>query len=424
MGKRLVSFVGALALVAGGLGVAPVAAQDAVAVPDVVNIEDPYGDANTQSGDQQLAVGDVSTVADLGKVWFSHDATSFNVHILTEGPPGINTVGLQYVVTAGPEGCAVFSGYYNGLTYVSDAFSRLVDGCNGLDPIDGTFTFVEGPDGQGLATMTLPRADAPLLADGSAVTEPFAQSWIFAGGEQLTPSGYRGVRNRIDDTKPGTDYSISGGGPVAPPKTPKPPKPGKGPKGCDKGKGKKKGCKPVPPASGACAPFTPGELGKDKPTVVLTDAATEAAPVEQKVSVDMSVGDLGFGLLTAGPFAGSSDFFNVQVDTANADAGLYASIEFADRRDYDLDLMHADGSYAARSHDWNTVLGTGQGVNGGHAGEATTSSEKIVGLRTADCGGYTVETANWLGEGGELTVKLWLGEAVNDPLPAGEEPRG
>ncbi|HEX2195716.1 MAG TPA: hypothetical protein VHJ76_02220 [Actinomycetota bacterium] len=420
--RKIVMLVAAAALVASGLNATPAAAQGEVTVPDVVNIEDPYGDANTQPGDQQYPT-DVSTVADLGKVWFTHDATNFNIHILTEGPPQAQSPAFQFVVTAGPEGCAVFSGYYNGVTYLSDAFSRLVDNCNAQDPLDGTFTFGEGPDGQGLATMTLPREGAPFLTDGSSITAPFAQSWAFAGGEQLTPSGYRGVRNRIDDTKPGTDYVLSGGGTVEPPKPPMAPKPGKGkPKGCDKGKGKKKGCKPAPPA--ACATFAPGELGKDKPTIVVTDAATEAAPVEQKVSVDMSLGDLGFGLVSSGPFAESADYFNVQVDSANPDAGLYASIEFAERRDYDLDLLHPDGSYAARSHDWNTVLGTGEGENGGHAGEATTASEKIVGVRTADCGGWTVETTNWLGEGGELTVKLWLGEAQNDPLPAGEEPRG
>ncbi|MDQ3982337.1 MAG: hypothetical protein M3271_06605, partial [Actinomycetota bacterium] len=92
-------------------------------------------------------------------------------------------------------------------------------------------------------------------------------------------------------------------------------------------------------------------------------------------------------------------------------------------RDYDIDLLYADGSYGARSHDWNTVLGTGEGVNGGHAGESTTASEKIVGVRTADCAGWTVETANWFGEGGEMTVKLWLGEVKNEPLPPGEEAR-
>jgi hypothetical protein len=328
------------------------------------------------------------------------------------------------VLTAGPEGCAVFSGYYAGVTYASDSFSRLVDGCNGLDPIDGTFTFVEGPDGQGLATMTIPRAGTPFLADGSAVSAPFAQSWIFAGGEQLTPSGYRGLRNRIDDTKVGTDYSIAAGGPVdtpEPPKPPKPAKPGKGkPKGCDKGQGKKKGCKPAPPA--ACSTYAPGELGKDKPTVVVTDSATEAAPIEQKVSLDLSAANYGF--VAQGPFVLSSDFFNVQVDTANADAGLYALVEFPDRRDYDLDLLYSDSSYAARSHDGNTTLGiSDQGQNGGHAGEATTSSEKIVGVRTPDCAGYTIETSNWFGEGGELTVKLWLGEVENDPLAPGEEPR-
>lgn len=183
----------------------------------------------------------------------------------------------------------------------------------------------------------------------------------------------------------------------------------------------KKKKKPKPPAPAVCQPYTPGELGKDRPTVVVTDAATEAAPVEQKVTLAASLAnyDVGPG---AGPFALSTDFFNVQVDSANPEAGLYAYLEFPDRHDYDLDLHYPDGSYAARSHDGNTLLGVGEeGQNGGHAGEATTKSEKIVGVRTPDCGGYTVETQNWFGQGGEFTVKLWLGEVVNDPLPPGQE---
>ncbi|HEV2756682.1 MAG TPA: hypothetical protein VG318_13010 [Actinomycetota bacterium] len=184
---------------------------------------------------------------------------------------------------------------------------------------------------------------------------------------------------------------------------------------------KKKKPKPKPPAPAVCQPYTPGELGTDKPTVVVTDAATEAAPVEQKVTMAMSLANYDPGANT-GPFAISSDFFNVQVDTANPEAGLYAYLEFPERHDYDLDLHYADGSYAARSHDGNTLLGVQDlGQNGGHAGEATNKSEKIVGVRTPDCAGYTVETQNWFGQGGEFTVKLWLGEIKNDPLAPGEE---
>lgn len=183
----------------------------------------------------------------------------------------------------------------------------------------------------------------------------------------------------------------------------------------------KKKKKPKPPAPVVCQEYTPGDLGKDKPTVVVTDAATEAAPVEQQVTMALSVANYDPGV-HSGPFLISSDFFNVQVDTDNPEAGLYGYLEFPERNDYDLDFHYADGSYAARSHDGNTLLGVQTlGQNGGHAGEATTKSEKIVGVRTPDCGGYTVETQNWFGQGGDFTVKLWLGEIVNDPLAPGEE---
>ena len=177
---------------------------------------------------------------------------------------------------------------------------------------------------------------------------------------------------------------------------------------------KKKKKKPA-----ACAAFVPGEAGADKPALVVTDAATEAAPVSQTVTLDMVPAE-------GAVVPESRDYFNVQVDSAAAEAGLYGLIEFPTRRDYDLEFLHPDGSYAARSHDFNT-LWTGTpadaetAANGGHGGEATDSSEKIVGIRTSDCGGYTVEVVNWLGEGGELTVKLWLGEIKHDPQAEGEE---
>ncbi len=164
-----------------------------------------------------------------------------------------------------------------------------------------------------------------------------------------------------------------------------------------------------------CAPYTPGEKGTDKPTVVVTDAATEAAPAVQNVALDMSAADFV-------PTDPSTDAFNVQVDSSLKEAGLYVLFEFPTRRDYDLELFWNDGSYAARSHDFNLIYGAGDlSQNGGHAGEATDASEKIVGVRTPDCGGYTVEAVNWLGEGGEFEIKMWLGEIKNDPQAPGAE---
>jgi len=179
--------------------------------------------------------------------------------------------------------------------------------------------------------------------------------------------------------------------------------------------------KPKKPA--ACAAVTPAEAGKDKPTVVVTDAATADAPVVQKVSLDESVADADLigELPDAGPLASSHDYFNVQVDTNLPSAGLYATFQFAEHRDYDLWAYFSDGKVAASSHGFQPALptkGTQADISNtatNHGGESKSNSENLVGIITPDCGGYTIETANWLGEGGDLEVKLWLGEGVTEP---------
>ena len=169
-----------------------------------------------------------------------------------------------------------------------------------------------------------------------------------------------------------------------------------------------------------CKAYQPGEKGTDKPTLVVTDAATEEAPAVQKVTLAESAADF----VPSPVMEPGLDAFNVQVDSAAKEAGLYVLFEFPSRRDYDVDLYHDDGSYAARSHDFNLIYNPVDPTlhsNEGHAGESSDSYEKIVGVRTNDCGGYTVEAVNWLGEGGEFEIKLWLGEIKNDPLTPGEE---
>ena len=169
-----------------------------------------------------------------------------------------------------------------------------------------------------------------------------------------------------------------------------------------------------------CKPVAPAEVGVDKPTIVVTDAATAEAPLVQAVSLAESVGDarLVDEIPAAGPLASSHDYFNVQVDTANPSAGLYVTFEFEMRRDYDLWAYFTDGTVAASSHGFQPLLDTA-GTNAdlsntstNHGGESTATSENLVGIITPDCGGYTIETANWLGEGGDFEVKLWLGEGV------------
>lgn len=177
---------------------------------------------------------------------------------------------------------------------------------------------------------------------------------------------------------------------------------------------KKKKKKPA-----VCATFTPGEKGTDKPTIKVTDANTETAPALQPVTLEPEV--------TEGIVSFSESVFNVQVDSAAKEAGLYILFEFQDRQDYDMNVWHTDGSYAARSHGFQPILGTEPTIEeeagnlGGHAGESTSSSEKIVGLRTSDCGGWTVSAENYLGQGGDFEIKLWLGEIKNDPQAPGAE---
>lgn len=181
---------------------------------------------------------------------------------------------------------------------------------------------------------------------------------------------------------------------------------------------KKKKPKPKP---AACAPYTPGELGTDKPTVVVTDAATADAPLEQKVTLAQSTSDVGVGET-------SFDAFNVQVDSAAAEAGLYVKLSFPTRRDYDLFLRYPDGSEGGSSHGFNTLYedptdAADRGISDpGHGGQTTDTSETVVGIKTSDCGGWTVDVQNHLGEGGDMSVQLWLGEIKIDPLAEGEAP--
>jgi hypothetical protein len=177
---------------------------------------------------------------------------------------------------------------------------------------------------------------------------------------------------------------------------------------------KKKKKKPA-----VCATFTPGERGAEQPNLVVTDAATEAAPVVHAITLDPEV--------TEGIVSHTESVFNVQVDSAAKSTGLYILFEGQERRDYDLNVYHPDGSYAARSHGFQPILGIDetldaeQGNLGGHAGESTPNSEKIVGLATSDCGGWTVSVENYLGEGGDFDVKVWVGEIKNEPQAAGAE---
>ena len=457
--KRAIVLLASAALVAAGLVVPVARAQEEPppVVPATVVLEDPFGDANGLNdqgqagttgfqGDNETGT-DAGNASDIGKVWFTDDAVSVTAYVQTELPPP-GSQGLRYDVNTTPGegeaasstlGCARFVAIIAGkaqgqtTTWQGGDEAKFFDACN-----DGTNWFNNGveaelkmhvlEDGTGVMAIKAPKDSSPFLATGQTLSATTATSRVAYGASGVVA----GAAVYIDNSKPGVDYLLTGGGsdPKVPdPEKPKPPakpskpKPGKA-KGCEKGKGKKKGC-PKPPPAAACPAMTPAEAGADKPTITLTDAATEAAPLEQKVTLGASTADV--------PLAGGDpthDAFNVQVDPAAAEAGFYALIEFPARDDYDLNMMYSDGSYAARSRAWNTIIEAndiafpqvGPLSSTGHGGESTASSEKLVGIKVADCSGWTIDVANYLGDGGELSVKLWLGEAQNDPQEQGAEP--
>lgn len=441
--KRILVFQLSAALVAGALYAVPAAAQEAPEVPEVANIEDPVEDANYLNG-QFVASdqGDISTpadasgVGDILKVWFSNTKDTFSVHVQTQAPPPSSGAAYTFFLYANAEDCLFIEGTVAAPTYQGESNALIEDGCAEAEAAPGEIAVAEGPDGTGITTATFPRSYSAALADGAVIAAPRLEmnNAFGAPGSSLRFPA-------IDNTKRGTDYVVtSGEAAEEEPEEPKEPKKKKkdgkkkddNKKGCKKGKkgkGKKRGCegkgkkgpKTGPPAE-ACAPFTPGEAGADKPTVTLTDEATEEKPVEQTVNLGMSLANLRLlgDIPPAGPLAATVDVFNIQVDSKAAEAGVYALFEFPERRDYDMNLLHPDGSYAARARSFNTAIETPIST-AGHGGEGTDHSEKLVGIKTSDCGGWTLSAENHFGEGGEFTIKLWLGEAAIDPLPPGEE---
>ena len=174
------------------------------------------------------------------------------------------------------------------------------------------------------------------------------------------------------------------------------------------------------PKAPVCASYVPGEMGAEAETLTVTDAHTAEAPLLVPVTLGMDFDE--------GVREETSQVFNLQVDSAAASAGLYVTFEFDTRRDYDLYAYWPDGSEAASSHGFNPLIEASapdavpldpSNQRSNHAGQSTADSENLIGVITPDCGGYTIKTANYFGEGGDFEVKVWLGEGTTEPLAPG-----
>jgi hypothetical protein len=178
----------------------------------------------------------------------------------------------------------------------------------------------------------------------------------------------------------------------------------------DAGARKKKRKKKKPKVK-VCAPYKAPEQAATLKTAKVTDKATEAAPLELTLATDPG---LGVGRDPGGFGAEVSHVFqNIQVDSKAKKKGLYMRVEFEDYQDYDLYLDRADGSTAATAAGFSSAEQLQDGnTDDGHT---EIGAEQVTGIETADCGGYTADIVGATTQGGDVTVKLWLGDATYVP---------
>jgi hypothetical protein len=400
-------------MVAGVFSAIPAQAQVVPEVPATVNIEDAADDANYGGAPASL------TRADILKVWFTETPDWFLTHIQTTAAGNDpNAILYRVWIDAGQGECLQIRGFTAGLTSPnpSSAPGSLRQTCDGDTTVAGEFFQVTGPDETGIRTIALPRDAHPAFTAGTTLT-PRAETtnWTVAV-----------TAPQIDGTDVGIPYVVTGGGDGEPVDVGEPPvgdevKEEKPLTKADckkiKNKRKRRRCfkklkaqNQPPPATDACAAYEPGEQGAEAESVVVTDENTEEAPLELTIE-------------HGGPALAAADtrshvFSNIQVDTTAAENGLYMRYEFPDYEDHDLYLNYADGSQAAQVAGGNQLaLDPGLEEGTGNGGHSEVGAEVLDGLRTADCAGYTADLVNFLGEGGEYTVTLWLGEIQNDPAP-------
>ncbi|MDQ3954913.1 MAG: hypothetical protein M3285_05115 [Actinomycetota bacterium] len=449
MSKRFLTVSMAAAMVLSGLSAFP--AQAATAVPEVVQVTDPVGDANfinnQDRAEPQLndvrdvtapacppfgAPCDGGTVSDLMKVWFTNTADTVSMHMQTERPPPATTT-IYYRIASNPEtagaptgGCLhwrmIFGGKqanpaggapiatstYRSADLTSGAdHAEFEDTCNGGGRQAAESVTVETlEDGTGITTMTVNRSASPLLGEGAKIVSPYAVSRLAAGvkGQNIPVQGGSFVGSgQSDSTRRGTDFELLAGDDPPPP--PPPPV-------CKKAQ--KKTCE--------CPAFVPAEVGADAELTKITEKATAKRPAIVTVSSDPGAGVGGVPVVESGI---AHAFENLQVDLKKKKTtGLYVRLEFPDQADYDLTLFNPNGTVAAQSAGFNPAPGhVDPDPVGGHT---ETGSENIDGIKTAECGGYTADIGTATGIGGDLTMKVWLGKVqYEQPVPAdGEGGRG
>jgi hypothetical protein len=433
---------------AGLINVVPAGAQEAPAAPKVpakLTVTDPVGDGNYINdqgfgGDPLPSVGDQVTeddISDVGDIiggWFTADKDSVFAHIQTE-VPGPATASIMFRMNSNPNGaeaisCLWFEAFLPGAGNVGEGTAGLRDECETATDVDGELILSEGPEGTGIVTIKVPRGEHPSLKDGT----------VFKSTDIYSRQNFTALFvGQIDSTKPGIDYELKAESVKKPkPKKNPKPKPKKKAKKLTKkacmklkGKARKKCLKKLKPKKtkkpARCAAYKAGELGAEAETVVVTDAATEAKPVEVTLALDP-----GFGQATGLDFlhpqlaavdevttaAQSHTYYNVQVDSKAKDTGLFVSLGSPVPDDNDLYLLHSTGNEAAHAagfHGGGPEPIFDSNANGGHTGP---DAEFLDGIKTTDCGGYTVHAIAANSQGGDTPLQFWLGAPSDYEVPA------
>ena len=178
----------------------------------------------------------------------------------------------------------------------------------------------------------------------------------------------------------------------------------------------KKKKKPKPVAG--CPAVTPIEPNSDstqtaevleQPVVTVTDAHTADAPLVFEYEHGPAL-----WRIDQVPVEEDTVFFNIQVDSANPDAGLYVFQEWAKQPGSDMDLYIWDvvtGEEATHSGSSNvTPVPVAEG--GEYHGQNTGAwgLESVSGFPVTDCAGFTVESRAFSTAGEAMTLSVWLGE--------------
>jgi hypothetical protein len=159
---------------------------------------------------------------------------------------------------------------------------------------------------------------------------------------------------------------------------------------------------------GACKKAKASGIGKGAPVSVVTDKATEDAPLSVTVATDP-----GAGLSSPdGPGGDTGNtahaYYNVQVDSAAKSSKLFVRAEYVPGLDYDLYLRTNYGSSLAYAAGFNAPI-PAAGLDGtGFGGHSEVGAEQIDGWISADCAGYVIDVVSASTPGGDVTLKFWL----------------